>query len=923
MDDHSLAAIVSNIETRVPVLGASRALSAYLNVLAGLAGEDDFNITQTTAYLIERCAETAIWCGHRAVATKMLWALQLKLKQANNLHGADIVGVKCLHLAVSAGDRAGIRTALDTLAVTIGDFYQIDFSAAGLARFEEWCTWPVADNRERRRFFALFLLEAGRLLLWLGRFSDARTALERSLIHASDPTFTPDLVGAVRQELANLHLACGNLTQASAQLEAATSTPIAAYQIGLRARQAELLGHAATLGGDLAGARRAYEACQQLCQEQGLGMALQRNAMNLAHLLIVMNQTLGAEEVLLRARSSGDLDVELEERLVWLEAIIHARRTAGLFGPSIAPSNASLWEMPEAPQAAADIRPAYRPLGLASASLLERLADYTLEFYDLLDRRQFARADELLAHIRLVFGGSDSTLILCRVAMLEALPVYFRGNYREAAAQLEPVCASLQQMGLHHDQWLAGSVRLWCLMRLGAPCESLRKQTHELLARMASGLTDAERAVFELNKWDEYELEFKSAIDGLQVVRSKAVAARWPQRLALAWKWRSMLDALVRALDGRRTRMWSATEMCGRPWWRRIFAHGSRDISVSYLVLPDRVFVVREGLFHFEFDVLPVTRLRLREIVRTWHACMADPSAKPDATDYCSEELGRHLQIAGWLSRRKPKHLRLVADDVLHGFPFAALRFEGRFLVDRLALSHDITHMRPAKPRKLPRARRALVAGVALALDGNEPLPNVTAEADAVASLLRSSRLQVTLLEDRNAGRSAVVEALLSAQLAHLACHGVFHRDDLNGTGLLLPPGAPEGLLSLREIADMPLRGLRHITLSSCWSADNYLLPGRAIVSLPHALRQAGASSVLSSLWKVDDAVSRTFSARFYDLCRTLAPPQALQQTQAELLGGTLRVGGSLAVNPYFWAGFVAHCAPYFSRRRLLGRLRL
>jgi CHAT domain-containing protein len=231
-----------------------------------------------------------------------------------------------------------------------------------------------------------------------------------------------------------------------------------------------------------------------------------------------------------------------------------------------------------------------------------------------------------------------------------------------------------------------------------------------------------------------------------------------------------------------------------------------------------------------------------------------------------------------------------------------------------------LDHVPRPEPRRRAPASRALVVDVSLELDGNEPLPQARAEADAVTIQLRSAGLQVVRLSDTDATLPAMTAALMATELAHVACHGAFGLGDLTATGLILSPGVPDGLLDLRRIADMPLASLRHITLASCWSADNYLLPGRAVVSLPQALRHAGVGSVLSCLWKVDDLVSRTFSTRYYALCRTLSPPNALRKTQVELLDGSLLVGGVRATDPYFWAGFVAHCTPFASRIPLLGR---
>ena len=76
--------------------------------------------------------------------------------------------------------------------------------------------------------------------------------------------------------------------------------------------------------------------------------------------------------------------------------------------------------------------------------------------------------------------------------------------------------------------------------------------------------------------------------------------------------------------------------------------------------------------------------------------------------------------------------------------------------------------------------------------------------------------------------------------------------------------------------------------LASCWSADNFILPGRTVLSLPQTLCAAGAHSVLSSLWPVDDALAAAFVRRFYEHARRGPRDEALRQTQLDCVANRL-----------------------------------
>ena len=75
---------------------------------------------------------------------------------------------------------------------------------------------------------------------------------------------------------------------------------------------------------------------------------------------------------------------------------------------------------------------------------------------------------------------------------------------------------------------------------------------------------------------------------------------------------------------------------------------------------------------------------------------------------------------------------------------------------------------------------------------------------------------------------------------------------------------------------------------------------GEGVYGLRRAFQEAGAKSVLSTLWSVDDAGTQAFMDRFYNLYLDGAPPQeALRTVQREF------ISDSRWKHPYYWAPFV------------------
>jgi CHAT domain-containing protein len=175
------------------------------------------------------------------------------------------------------------------------------------------------------------------------------------------------------------------------------------------------------------------------------------------------------------------------------------------------------------------------------------------------------------------------------------------------------------------------------------------------------------------------------------------------------------------------------------------------------------------------------------------------------------------------------------------------------------------------------------------------PLPNTSTEtANAIGTFPGSGNWQV--LQHEAATPSAVLTALPSYPVAHFSCHGSANFQQPLDSGLLM---AHDEILTLRDLLDLKLKGLRLAVLSACETG----IPGTnlpdEVISLPTGLLQAGAAGVVSSLWSVADLSTMVLLSRFYQFWRTdgLEPPEALRQAQLWLRDST---GPELA--PYLQA---------------------
>jgi CHAT domain-containing protein len=136
-----------------------------------------------------------------------------------------------------------------------------------------------------------------------------------------------------------------------------------------------------------------------------------------------------------------------------------------------------------------------------------------------------------------------------------------------------------------------------------------------------------------------------------------------------------------------------------------------------------------------------------------------------------------------------------------------------------------------------------------------------------------------------------------STEVIHLALHGYADVDYPDRSALIFAPepnGPNDGLLQAREIRELHIRA-RLVTLSAC---DTGVGPvGEAdVANVVNAFIEAGADSVVSTLWDLEDESTEHLMTLFYSrLAQHERKIDALRSAQLDLL----RQG----LPPYFWAG--------------------
>ena len=116
--------------------------------------------------------------------------------------------------------------------------------------------------------------------------------------------------------------------------------------------------------------------------------------------------------------------------------------------------------------------------------------------------------------------------------------------------------------------------------------------------------------------------------------------------------------------------------------------------------------------------------------------------------------------------------------------------------------------------------------------------------------------------------------------------------------GNLPPTSSNDGILTAYEISKMDLSNVSLAVLSACETANGFVDNIEGTQGLQYAFRQAGAGSMLLSLWKIDDAVTFLFMDEFYSTLFT-------QNDMLKAYQSALKKIMEEYPEPYYWAGFI------------------
>ena len=320
--------------------------------------------------------------------------------------------------------------------------------------------------------------------------------------------------------------------------------------------------------------------------------------------------------------------------------------------------------------------------------------------------------------------------------------------------------------------------------------------------------------------------------------------------------------------------------------------------------------ITRDGVdVHVEKGVVP----KLERLFSLWRTNLNLAAQASGARDRAQAFSGLQENCLGLLQRLydvllKPvssalehcEHVTIVPYGMLHYLPFHCL-FDGvQFVVER----HDVSYLPSAALMEIcyQRGQRAGVERIPLkkslimGMSDGGRLAFAVQEAKAVAQELGAS-----CILDQDATTALLQEAGATSPIVHIAAHGLFRLDAPNFSHIKLA----DRQLSAIEVFNLDLSSCTLVTLSACETGRGIVGGVDEVIGLGRGFLYAGAASLMTTLWKVDDASSAELMEMYYKaLLSEYGKAAALAGAQRAFLAHARTSVGPYRVHPYFWGGF-------------------
>lgn len=254
-----------------------------------------------------------------------------------------------------------------------------------------------------------------------------------------------------------------------------------------------------------------------------------------------------------------------------------------------------------------------------------------------------------------------------------------------------------------------------------------------------------------------------------------------------------------------------------------------------------------------------------------------------------------------------PKKIAIIATGKLRYFPFETLwdKQSNQYLIEKY-LIHYYTRLSVnalATTKSNPQSIQVLGLGNPIP-QAPFNLPDAEQEIKAIPTVFSSSQIYL----NSQATRKNLQQFALRFPYLHLATHACFEKEgcclkedqctdgkkDMNPNTILFA----DEQFNLANLVDLNLSETELVILSACKTALREDSDGNEISGIAYLFEQAGAKSIMASLWSAEDQTTREIMIQFYQhLQQGKNKTEALRQAKLTQINSDR--------HPFFWSPFI------------------
>ena len=319
-------------------------------------------------------------------------------------------------------------------------------------------------------------------------------------------------------------------------------------------------------------------------------------------------------------------------------------------------------------------------------------------------------------------------------------------------------------------------------------------------------------------------------------------------------------------------------------------------LLIEYYPSNDALYIFLVSHDSFQIQKVDIDRNRLYDLIRKFREQLVIPDNTSSMNNFRKDGAFLFSVLLEPVedSMKGKKQVVLVPGGLLWYLPMEMLGPEnGKMLIQQKSVSY----LSSSDILKLVQMKKKMADTDSIIAFGSPEgvnLPQTREELKQISAIFPSGQI----FTGSNATKENFFKNAANDSIVHIATHSSLNRDDVNKSYIQF--AGSDGKLFLGEIYGLPLQPSCLVTLSSCESALGVDNPGREFASLASGFTTAGASSVVASMWKVDDAATAELFVEFYrNLKQGKSRSEALREAKLKL------INNKKTSHPFFWGGFV------------------